>query len=1127
MKVRTQPFLVLVVLFVAAGALAWAQIPGAQPANATNGGTIRGVVKSGNTPLPGVAITAANTLTGKKVITSTDAEGAYSLTVPSNGRYVVRADLSAFNVATKETLINASSPNAQIDLEMVLLSRAPKIEVQDPTRMAEGLPQIANPESAGRGARQLNVEESADIAENGSASSDTPLQGMPALASTQEATNDSVSVSGAMGQTQNFGQNIDDIRDRIEEMRARGELPQGGMILGGPGGGGPGGGPGVFMLAQGGPPGGLHSGRFNVNSIHGSVFYNLGNAALDAAPYSLSGPATKPDYSSNRFGATVGGPLKIPKLFDLSKSTFFFFNMFGTRATTPYTTFSQVPTLAERGCPENATDPNQCTGLPYQFSSPITDPTSSNPTTFPNNQIPAARINPVAASLLQYIPLPNAPGTKNFVYSTSGLSDSTNIAFRIMHSFGAIATGQRNPLRRRGRNSFNFGLNYTNGSSNLIRPFPSVAGTTNSQGFNANAGLTTSRNKWTNNFRATFNQSKSNTTNLYAGIEDIAGPLGIPGISTAPQDWGIPNISFSSGYQGINDIAPAANRNRTLQFSDFIIWNHKKHNVRFGGDFRSTWINFSRNPNPRGTFLFSDSGGTGNDFANFLLGLPAQATVQYAFNADTFHQNGWDLFVTDDWRVRHNLTLNLGLRYEYVSPFSEASNQIANLDVTPGFMLVNPVLPGRSGPNTGVVYPSSLIHPDRNNYAPRIGIAWKPFSKTVVRAGYGINYNLGQYRSIVQQLALNPGLPGSPFSFTQTVLPTTTSCPTTAPAGVTCVPALPGALAPAGQYLIVGFPPANTISNTYGVDPNYRLGYVQLWNLNIQREIGGGAVLNIGYTGSKGTALDMVRAPDPTVANVAPFLWETSQGFSIMHAGSVRIRKRLQHGIAVGGTYTFSKSIDNASSIGGGSTVVAQNDLDLSAERGLSSFDQRHRFTGDWTFDLPFGEGRKWLAAGGPLARMVGDWEWNGSFTIASGMPFTAHVQGNSAALARGANGSLRADYTGAPIALSDPTIAEWFNTAAFINQCTVGPDNVQICPLGTAGRNTIIGPGSLVFNMSMSKNIPIRDMMAFELRADATNIFNTPQYTSIDTVVNSRTFGQVVSVGNMRQIKISMRFRF
>ena len=1046
-------------------------------------GVIRGTVKSGNTPLPGVTITAANTLTGKKVITSTDLDGSYSISAPSKGRYVVRAELSAFNTATKEVVVNSTTPNSEADLEMVLLSRVVNTENAPEAQAALG--RVINPATQARGARRLNVDESLSAYSAGTSGSDIPLQGMPALASAQEATNDSVSFSGSMGQTQNMGNNIDDVRDRIDEMRAHGDFGGDGGRIGGPGGnGGPDGGPAAIMI---GGPGGMRGGGFgrgrrgfNVNTIHGSAFYNLGNAALDAAPYALSGLPEKPDYSSNRFGASIGGPLKIPKLLDLSKSNFFFLDVSGTRATNPYTAFSRVPTQAERN---------------GQFS---------------NLTIPSSEINPIASDLLRFIPLPNTSGDKNYVYSTSSLSNSTNIAFRIMHNSGGL------PMLGRGGGGggprmptgINLGFNYSNATSNLVRPFPTMSGKSTSQGFNGNLGYTISHGKWTNNFRATFNQSRTRTLNIYAGVQNVAGELGcltntssncgIPGVSASPLDWGLPSISFSSSLQGIGNIASVAQRSRTLNFSDFIIWRRGKHNIRFGGDFRRMWIDANRDPNPTGTFTFSSANGVGNDFANFLLGLPAQETIQYAMNSYAFEANGWDLFLTDDWRVTKNLTLNLGLRYEYVAPFNEADNLIANLAVTPGFTSVVPVLPGQLG------YSSALVNPDRNNWAPRIGIAWKPFSKTVVRAGYGINYNLGQYRSIVQQLAANPGLPSDPFSFTQTL----TATPT------------------APLFIQNGFAANGTISNTYGIDPNYRLGYVQMWNLNVQREIGSGTVVNVGYTGSKGTALDMVRAPDPTVAGVAPFLWETSQGFSIMHAGSVRVRKRMQHGLAIGGTYTFSKSIDNASSIGGGATVVAQNDLDLAAERGLSSFDQRHRFTGDWSYNLPFGEGQKWLASGGKLSRILGGWGWNGSFTIASGLPFTARVLGNTAALVRGANGSLRADYNGLPISLPNPGISEWFNTAAFTSPCAVA-GGVQTCALGTAGRNTIIGPGTLSFNMSMAKNIPIRDTMGFEIRADATNVFNTPQYTSIDTVVNSRTFGQVVAVGNMRQIKLSMRFRF
>lgn len=1052
------------------------------------GGEIRGRVKSGNTPLPGVAITAANTLTGKKVLTSTDVDGFFLLTVPSNGRYVVRAELAAFAPQTKETVINTASRNAQVDLEMVLLSRVPA------TTAPQAAPFSGSPVMASsRGSQQLAIRENNGFASESSA--EIP-QNVPALANTADATNESVSVSGNMGQTGDFGRNIDDIRERIDEMRARGELPggpggpEGQQGFGGPGGpGGPGGGGGIFVM--GGPGGsfggrGGRMGRFNINQPHGMLFYSFGNSALDAAPYALNGSsAIKPDYSSNRFGGTIGGPLKIPHLFDAGKNTFFFFNMFGTRATTPYQVFSHVPTTDERA------------GI---FSQSIVDPTTG--LAFPSDTIPTAAMSPAALGLLKYIPqpTPGLSGPQNFLYSAAPQNNTTNVAFRIMHSFGArqTATPRRGPGGFFGRNNVNFGLNYSSGASDVLRPFASLGGASHNKGLNANGGYTVSHGHWTNNLRLTFNQSRINTQNLYAGLVNLTNELGISSVSQDPADWGLPTISFTH-YQGLNDVVPSSRRDNTFQVLDNIIVQHGKHNIRFGGDYRHITTALRNNPNPNGSFTFTGFA-TGNDFADFLLGYAQQTGIQYSPNTYHFASNGYDLYVNDDWRVRGNLTINAGLRYEYIGPFTEAHDQLVNLAVSPGFTAAVPVQAGQAG------LPASLVKPDRNNFAPRLGVAWKPLGKTVIRAGYGIDYNLGQYRSIVQELAFQP-----PFSITQTNSINPLLNPDWLIAPLTLANGFPGA--------------AGVVTNNYGVDPNYHLGYVQIWNLNIQREVGWGSVLNVGYTGSKGTGLDMVRAPNRgpdglRISGVQPFLWETSQGSSILHAGSVRLRKRMQNGISLGGTYVFSKSIDNASSIGGGVTVVAQNDLDLAAERGLSSFDQRHRFTGDYSIELPFGEGRHWLnTTTGPLVKMFGAWTWSGTFTFASGTPFSARILGNVLDVANGTNGTLRADVTGLPISLANPTMSEWFNTAAFALP-TVGQ-------FGDAGRNTIIGPRSLVFNMSLAKSFRLRDTMNLEVRADATNVFNTPQFTGIDTVVNSPTFGRVISVGATRRIQVATRFRF
>jgi hypothetical protein len=283
-------------------------------------------------------------------------------------------------------------------------------------------------------------------------------------------------------------------------------------------------------------------------------------------------------------------------------------------------------------------------------------------------------------------------------------------------------------------------------------------------------------------------------------------------------------------------------------------------------------------------------------------------------------------------------------------------------------------------------------------------------------------------------------------------------------------------------------------------------------------------VLNVDYTGTKGTGLDMVEAPNRSATGVLlpgvqPFLWETSAGDSVAHAGSLRLRKRLQSGISLGATYTFSKSIDNASSIAGGPAVVAQNAFDLAAERGLSSFDQRHRFTADYLWELPFGADKRFLVQRGILRDLLGNWQWSGDWSVESGLPFTARVLGSFTDVNRGTNGALRADLTGQSIAVANPTVGEWFNTAAF-----VAPPAGQY---GDAGRNTIIGPPTILFDMAITKIIPMGEARILEVRAQGTNVFNTPQFTVIDTTVNSPSFGRVTAAGNMRQMQLTLRYRF
>jgi hypothetical protein len=374
----------------------------------------------------------------------------------------------------------------------------------------------------------------------------------------------------------------------------------------------------------------------------------------------------------------------------------------------------------------------------------------------------------------------------------------------------------------------------------------------------------------------------------------------------------------------------------------------------------------------------------------------------------------------------------------------------------------------------------------------------------VVRAGYGINYNLAQYANIIQNFAFQP-----PFAITSTNV-TNAAAPLT---------------------LANGFPPVapGAVTNNFAVDPNYHIGYVQIWNLDIQRTLPHSFLLNVDYNGSKGTDLDTERAIE--IPGIQPFTYESSASTSIFHAGSVRLRKRLAHGIGFQATYIYSKSIDDASSVGGGSLIVIQNPFDIAADRSLSAFDQRHKFTGSWMTDLPFGENRRFLQKGA-WSHILSSWQLSGDFTVASGLPFTPNVLGNSLDLNRGVSGSLRADVTGQPISLSNPTAAEWFNTAAFCSpSSSAGTTNTCVNPNGTpfgdAGRSIIEGPGEVVVDMSLSKTITIKESRSLELRLQAANVFNFIDYTSINTTVNSQQFGQVTTAGATRRITFVMRFRF
>ena len=401
-----------------------------------------------------------------------------------------------------------------------------------------------------------------------------------------------------------------------------------------------------------------------------------------------------------------------------------------------------------------------------------------------------------------------------------------------------------------------------------------------------------------------------------------------------------------------------------------------KHVLRFGGDYRAYFTDSRTDSNARGSFVFTGLysanpagervvAGTGLDFADFLLGMPQQASVQYGPGTERFRGRSWDLFLQDDWRMSSKVTFNLGLRYEFVSPFWEANGRLVTLDVNPDFTAAIPVQAGQIAPFSGQL-PSTLVKPDYNDVAPRIGLAWRATDKTIVRGGYGINYNAGIYNAIAQQLSAQP-----PFAVTSNVI------------GTVATPL-------SFSNALLALNPTST--NNFAIDPNYRLGYVQIWNADVQRTVGRTLVLGVGYTGTRGANLDMQRAPvGPN--GLRTFIFETSQGRSTMHSVSLRAQKRLTKGLSGGVNYTYSRAFDDASTIGGGGAVVAQNDQDLAAEWGPSSF--RNRIASPAPSPSSCRSGPEAVAEPGQYAgNLLGGWQLAANFSFSSGTPFTPRVTG-------------------------------------------------------------------------------------------------------------------------------------
>ena len=1101
-----------------------------------------------STPLPGATIVVYQG-TRLVVATSTEADGKYAIRFTPGQTFHVSAEMMSFSKLEKDITLGTVPCDTTMNFELSLLPRTapvagpataatppatPGVAAATPPAIpgaAATAGRAAGPAGQGsaRGFAQLSVTQDATGAAAVAAldPNEELAKFMPPGFSTAGASAEAVSVSGGSDAV-NVDRGI--LNDRMGAI-GRGEFdPATGQFAGGgvAGPGGPGGDQGG--RGGGGDGGGRGGGGFQLGGrggrgqslYQGSVNYTYSGSALNTIGLQprngIATEATQTPFGQNNYGFTIGGPLIIPGIYaDTKRRTNFQLNYAGNHNTTVQDLYATVPTDAMRRGDFSAS------------SVQLINPATGKP--FANNQIPVSQMSSAALALLGYIPTANVDGTtvQNLHTAGTSLATSNSISLRLNQNLtpnlpepGARGGGAAGGGRGGGGGAAGGGggrgggrgltinlsvqVQYRGNSNQQFNVIPLLNGTTKSTSLTVPVTLTVAKGRTNNTLSINFAHTSNDSTNLFSNTTNVGSLAGIKYPTTQdPLNWGLPNLSFSNF-----SVRPsAANQRSDNRITLGYTLSHpiNTHQLRFGLDFRNDSSSSMSNGNARGSFTFTGlytgngalaSRNTGADFADFLLGMPQQATLQVG-GTTRLRQRSFDAYFEDNWQRSSRMTINWGLRYEVWLPYVETGGQMANLDVSPAFSAASVVTPGQTGALSGTAFPAGLVKTDWNNIGPRLGVAYRLAPGTILNTSYSITYNSSSYASIARNLVGQP-----PFAVAETNVGALTT-----PLSLTT--GLLGAAA--------------TTTNNYGVDPNFGLGMIQTWNSTISRSFWRIWTASVGYTGTRGTNLDLLRAPNRNadgtlrIAGVQAFTWESSGGHSLLSLGNITVQRGMAHGVRFGASYTLSKSKDNASSLGAGSSVVAQNDQDPDAEWALSNFDRRHQLTANLTWELPFGVGRRWLSDGGWLAALAGEWSATFNFTAQSGAPFTPRVVGATTSVANGTSGSLRANYSGDTISLSDPSLTSFFNTAAF----TIPAAGT----FGSSPRNIIIGPGGHVMNATFSRDMRIGGNRAISLQVNANNLFNTIQWTSIDTNINSNTFGQVTRFAGMRTITLNARLRF
>ena len=1026
-------------------------------------GGYQGQVSFNGFAVPGATVTA--TQDDKKFVAVTDDQGVFTFPDITNGSWTLQVEMSGFATMKDQVVIGANAPVAPPwELKMLPLD-----DMKAEVRAAAPPPSAATPQpkpedtkstpANGTSKTPGKVDATKSVAKNGAPGTPAATPGQtapPAAAAPPVEEPDQRAADGFLinGSVNNGA------ASPFAQMAAFGNSRAGGRSL-----------------------------------YNGGIGMTLDNSALDASPYSLSGHAVAKTAFNRITGlATFGGPIKIPHL--IKNGPFFNVNYQWTRNNNDSISQGLVPTVAERG--------GDLSALPNPIFNPLTN------TAFLNNQIP---ISPQAAALLNLYPQPNIVGNPQFNYQAP---INSNQHIDMLQSRLSKTIGRKDSLSG--------GFAFQSVRSNAPNLF-GFNDTTDSLGMNLNASWShTITPRWHQTMTYQFSRSAIRLTPNFANVTNISGTAGITGNNQDPTNWGPPSLNFSS-ILGLSDGQSAHNRTQTQKVGYSMLWSHRSHSVTFGGDLTRKEINLLSQQDPRGAFVFTGAAtqhivggtpvaGTGSDFADFLLGVPDTSSIAFG-NADKyFRQNVYDAFIDDDWRVTPQLSVHVGVRWDYGAPMTELFGRLVNLDVAGNFTGVAPVLASNpTGSLTQQSYPNSLIHPDKHGLQPRLGISWRPISGSsiLVKAGYAVNFDTSVYQSIATSMAQQ-----SPLS-KSLLVQNSAACPLTLANGFNTCP--------------------TTTANTFAVDPNFRVGYVQMWQLSVQRDLPWSMQMTATYLGNKGTRGAQEFLPNtnaPGAVNPCPgcpvgFAFLTSNGNSTRESGTLQLRRRLRAGLTSTLQYTYSKSIDDDSTVGGlgvagvsGCSVCAQDWRNLGGQRGLSNFDQRHVVNFSWQYTTGMGLGGRTLLSGW-RGRFYKEWTFVNSITYGTGLPQTALI--NEEVPGTGFTGTLRPNTTGA--SLYNAPNGAFVNLGAFAL-----PAAGQF---GNVGRNTITGPAQFSLNASMARSFHLKDRYSLSVEFDANNLLNHATYTSwftnisalgIDPAFNP-AFGTAAGVNQMRTIKTIARLRF